>query len=191
MGADELLRRLVTALEEEGVPYAIGGSVASMAYGEPRATLDIDVVASLGPDQVEAFCARFPAAEFYVDPEVAQEAVRAGGQFNIIHPSSGMKIDVFSDRNDDVAKNQVKRGRHMPALPGLTAVFSPAEELIVKKLEYYRVGGSDKHLRDVRAILDISGPEVDLDRISDWVDRLGLEDVWSMVSAADHDRRAE
>ena len=93
-----------------------------------------------------------------------------------------MKIDVFSDKRDEVAKSQIERSRRLPALPGFTASFSPAEELIVKKMQYYQLGGSDKHLRDVRAMLDISGADIDVGRIQDWVDRLGLGDVWGMVS---------
>lgn len=76
MGADELLRYLVTALEEVGVPYAIGGSIASIAYGEPRSTLDIDVVASLDATTVVGFCRRFPPGDFYLDLEAASAAVQ-------------------------------------------------------------------------------------------------------------------
>lgn len=182
MQADELLRFLVAALEDVGVPYALGGSIASIAYGEPRATLDIDVIASLDADNLAPFCARFPPGDFYLDPDTAAKAVRDGTPFTIIHPSSGMKIDVFSDKRDEVAKSQIERSRRLPALPGFTASFSPAEELIVKKMQYYQLGGSDKHLRDVRAMLDISGADIDVGRIQDWVDRLGLGDVWGMVS---------
>ena len=67
MQADELLRFLVAALEDVGVPYALGGSIASIAYGEPRATLDIDVIASLDADNLAPFCARFPPGDFYLD----------------------------------------------------------------------------------------------------------------------------
>lgn len=181
MGADDLLRHLVTALEEAGVSYAVGGSMASIVYGEPRSTLDIDVVASFDADKLADFCSRFPPSDFYLDPDAASTAVRLGGQFNIIHPDSGMKIDVFSDQ-DEIARSQIERGRRLPALPGLTAVFSPAEELIVKKLQYYRMGESDKHLRDVRAMLDISIEEIDLERVRKWVERLDLADLWELVS---------
>ena len=103
MGADELLRYLVTALEEVGVPYALGGSIASIAYGEPRATLDIDVVVSLDSENLVAFCRRFPPGEFHLDVDAADVAMREGAQFNIIHPTSGLKIGVFSDKKDEVA----------------------------------------------------------------------------------------
>ena len=75
MGFDDLLRLLVAALEEMNIPYAIGGSVASIAYGEPRATLDIDVVTSMEPSIVDAFCGRFSPDDFYVDADAAPQAV--------------------------------------------------------------------------------------------------------------------
>jgi hypothetical protein len=182
VGADELLRHLVAALEDVGVPYAIGGSMASIAYGEPRATLDIDVVVSLRSENLGAFCEHFPPGDFYLSRDAARIAIRGGAQFNIIHPASGMKIDVFSDKADAVSRSQIERGRRLQALEGLTAVFSSAEELIVKKLQYYQLGASDKHLRDVRSMLDISAEEIDLERIEDWVERLGLLEEWALVS---------
>lgn len=180
MEQGDLLRLLVAALEDSGTPYAIGGSVASIAFGEPRSTLDIDVVTALDAERLEQLQRHFPAPEFHFDLVAAKAAVQRGEPFNIIHPTSGMKIDVFSDR-DEVARSQIERGRRLAALPGLTAVFSAPEELIVKKLQYFAMGGSDKHLRDIRAMLEISADEIDLDRLGMWVERLGLEDEWSRV----------
>ncbi|MBI3630450.1 MAG: hypothetical protein HY217_12900 [Candidatus Rokubacteria bacterium] len=80
----ELLRHLVEILEAVGVEYMIGGSQASMYYGEPRFTRDIDVVVAFRTEHLAAFLGRFPAEEFYVDEQTAREAIRSAGQFNII-----------------------------------------------------------------------------------------------------------
>lgn len=152
-----------------------------MAYGEPRATLDIDVVVRLAPADVDRLKAQFPSDEYYLDVEAAREAVARRSQFNIIHPGSGMKIDVFVE-GDEVERAQIEDRRRMPALHGLQATFSPPEELILKKLLYLQAGGSDKHARDIRAMLDISGPEIDLDRVERSVRELGLLQVWKLVS---------
>ena len=181
MAGDELLRHLVSVLEELDIPYALAGSIASIAYGEPRATLDIDVVVELAESSIAALSQRFPAPDYYMDAEAAVDAVRRGSQFTIIHPSSGLKVDVFPER-DEVAVSQLARRRRMAALPGLTATFSPPEELILKKLIYYEAGGSDKHLRDIRAMLDVSADEIEQDRVTSWADRLGLADLWALVS---------
>ena len=181
MQAADLLRHLVSVLEELDLPYALAGSIASMAYGEPRATLDIDVVVRLDPADIDRLKTRFPSDEFYLDVEAAGIAIAEGSQFNIIHPSSGLKIDVFVE-GDEVEHIQIEDRRRMPALPGLTAAFSPPEELILKKLLYYRDGGSDKHVRDVRAMLEISGDEIDLDRIERGAEALDLGEIWKSVS---------
>ena len=181
MQAADLLRHLVSVLEELDLPYALAGSIASMAYGEPRATLAIDVVVRLDPTDIERLKARFPSDEFYLDVEAAGEAVAERSQFNIIHPSSGLKIDVFVE-GDEVERVQIGDRRRLPALPGFTAAFSPPEELILKKLLYYRDGGSDKHLRDIRAMLEISGDEIDVDRVERGAKSLDLREIWTTVS---------
>lgn len=181
MQAADLLRHLVSVLEELDLPYALAGSIASMAYGEPRATLDIDVVVRLAPGDISRLKTHFPSDEFYLDVEAAGEAIAEGSQFNIIHPSSGLKIDVFAE-GDEVERVQIEDRRRMPVLPGVTAAFSPPEELILKKLLYYRDGGSEKHLRDIRAMLEISGDEIDVDRVERGAGALGLLEIWRTVS---------
>ncbi len=180
MQAADLLRHLVTVLEELDLPYALVGSIASMAYGEPRATLDIDVVVRLEPTDAVRLETRFPRDEFYLDVEAVREAIRERSQFNIIHPSSGLKIDVFVE-GDEVERIQIEDRRRLPALPGLAASFSPPEELILKKLLYYRDGGSEKHLRDIKAMLEISGTEIDVDRVARGAEALGIQEQWSSV----------
>ncbi len=99
MEPDELLRYVIEALEGIDVPYALAGSIASIAYGEPRSTLDIDLVADLQHQDVARLKGRFPAPEFYLSEEAAAEAVEHRHQFNIIHPASGFKVDVFVIRS--------------------------------------------------------------------------------------------
>src|SRR5205823_13190099 len=95
MGPSELLRRLAEVLERLPIPYLVTGSMATIAYGEPRFTNDIDVVVALRLDQVDAFCTSFPEPEFYCHREAVVQAVHQRFQFNIIHFESGLKIDVI------------------------------------------------------------------------------------------------
>src|SRR3989442_1542813 len=95
MEPSELLRRFVEVLERLHVPYLVTGSMATIAYGEPRLTNDIDIVVDLPLDQVDAFCESFPQDEFYCYREAVIEAVRQRSLFNIIHFESGLKIDVI------------------------------------------------------------------------------------------------
>lgn len=183
MAPDELLRHLVEALEALDLRYAIGGSMASIVYGEPRATLDIDVVVDLAARDAARLKDSLEPHGFVLDDRAARDAIRDRRQFKVLHPESGMKVDVFV-MGDVVERSQIERRRRLAALPGLTATFSPPEELIVKKLEYHASGGGDKHLRDIASMLVISGEEIDRERIEARVGDTGLEAAWKAVLEA-------
>src|SRR4051812_503634 len=93
------------------------GSLASAAYGEPRLTQDIDIVIQPTAHQLEEICRAFPTSEFYVSPEAAQQALRQGGQFNVLEPSSGNKIDFMIAKTDDWGRAQLDRRRRLLLLP--------------------------------------------------------------------------
>src|SRR5262249_9674361 len=80
----------------------IVGSMASMAYGEPRFTNDIDILADLAEEHVSVLEAEFPAPDFYLSLMVAREAIRTRRQFNIIHVPSGLKLDIIQRKDKEV-----------------------------------------------------------------------------------------
>jgi hypothetical protein len=170
---DELLRRMVEVLEEQGITYLLVGSLASGVYGEPRFTQDIDVVVELRPIQVARLCEAFPAPEYYVSEAAAREAVACGGQFNVIHPTSGLKIDFMVARGDPWGQSQIGRRRREQILPGRLGYTAAPEDVIIAKLWYYQEGGSEKHLRDIASMFRISGDQIDKQYIAHWVDQLG------------------
>src|SRR5687767_3407566 len=92
----DLLRYVVGVLERLNVPYFVTGSTALIYFGEPRFTNDIDIVVRLMPGRIRDLCSEFPEDEFYVSQDAARDSVRTGGQFNIIHPGSGLKIDLMT-----------------------------------------------------------------------------------------------
>ena len=177
----ELLRYLADVLESLGVEYMIGGSQASIYYGEPRLTRDIDVVVDLGAQHLPAFLGRFPAGEFYVDGEAAREAVETARQFNIIHPASGLKIDVYVNPDTPYDRTRLGRRQKLPVLSGVEAYFARPEDVILYKLIYSQQSGSELHLRDVLGILSVSGPELDEAYIEEWAGRLGLTKIWEQM----------
>ena len=183
MPPGDLLRTLVEALEELEVPYALGGSVASIAYGEPRSTRDIDVVADMTMEHVDGMATRMPEPDFFLDGTAAREAIGCRRPFNILHVASGMKIDVFPPA-DELARRQIGRAVRIEVAPDLRAWFSPPEELIVQKMRYYREGGSEKHLRDIASMLAISPGEIDREEIDRLAARFGVDDVWREILAA-------
>lgn len=181
MEQDELLRHLVGALERLGLPYLVTGSIATIYYGEPRFTNDIDVVVELPASRINDFLREFPDDSFYASEEAARRAVAGHRQFNVIHPASGLKVDVVIPAGDALDRSRFARRRRVSLGPGCTASFAAPEDVVLKKMVFYRDGGSDKHLRDIAGVLQVSGAEVDREYVAEWADRLGLSDLWESI----------
>lgn len=184
MEQSDLLRYVTRILEKLKLPYFVTGSVATIFFGEPRFTNDIDIVVALPEGEVSDFCSAFPAEEFYVSEDSVRRAVANRRQFNILHPTSGLKVDVMIPDDNPFNRGRFARSRRLQPAPDYDAAFASPEDVILKKMEYYREGGSEKHLRDIGGILRISGEEIDSDYIEEWSDRLGLSNIWRKVWAA-------
>jgi len=181
MGPFELLKKVVDVFAGLQISYLVTGAVASIAYGEPRLTNDIDIVADLKEDHVDGLVRAFPPDNFYIDEEMVRQAIQKHGQFNIIHPSSGLKVDVMIKKNTPHDKSRFERIRRIFPMESYQANFSAPEDVIIKKMEYYKEGGSDKHLRDIAGILKISGESVDRNYIFEWAQHLGLLEIWDAI----------
>jgi hypothetical protein len=182
MDPSELLERLARTLEALRIPYLITGSMATIAYGEPRFTNDIDVVVRLASHQVDELCRAFPAEEFYISREAVADAVAHRAQFNVLHPTSGLKIDVIVADDSEFNQARFSRARSLRIAAGRDVTFASPEDVIIKKLVFNREGGSEKHLRDISGVLKIMGDEIDRAYIERWVQRLGLTREWSSVT---------
>lgn len=183
MGPYELLQRVTEVFEGLKIPYLVTGSIASMAYGEPRLTNDIDIVAGISEKHIPSLISAFPQEQFYISEDMIKEAIRHHGQFNIIHPASGLKVDVIIRKDTVFDQSRFKRARKISAGESYEAAFASPEDVIIKKMEYYKEGGSEKHLRDIAGILKISGDAVDRNYIAYWSGQLGLSDIWNAIQS--------
>ena len=181
MEPSELLHFLVKALERLQLRYFVTGSTVTVFYGEPRFTNDIDVVVDLPEAAVTEFCRQFPGDEFYLSEEAARDAIRRRSQFNIIHPRSGLKIDVMIPVASEFNKSRFDRMRKVQAGADWEACFAAPEDAIIKKMEYFREGGSEKHLRDIAGVLKTSGSGIDMDYIERWARALAVADIWHAI----------
>jgi len=177
----ELLLYAVRTFEQIKIPYALVGSFASGIWGETRFTQDIDFVIDLQHDQIEPLCAAFPADTFYVSRSAVEEAVLLRRPCNVIHPTSGNKIDLMVLGDTPWARAQIDRRRNVELSPNCIACVAAPEDVILGKLIYYHEGGSEKHLRDITGILKISGDSVDRDYIHRFVNQLDIADIWQAV----------
>jgi hypothetical protein len=177
----KLLRYLADALEALGTDYMISGSHASIYYGEPRLTRDVDVIVALRVDHLPALLSRFPADEYYVDGAAAREAIRTSGQFNIIHPSSGLKIDIYVNPDTPYDRTRLARRQRLPLVPGVSAFFARPEDIILYKLLYQQQVESGMHVRDIVGIIRVSGAELDEHYIRHWAEQLGVRTAWDRI----------
>lgn len=170
---------VVTALEAAEIPYMITGSVAAMAYGEPRLTNDLDVVVLLAPRHIPAFRTAFQGDAFYVpDREVILDEIRHRGQFNVLHIDSGSKVDFILCKNTDFARNEFSRRQVVRLTADTESQSATPEDVILSKLAYYKEGRSRKHLDDIAGILRIGIQEIDEAYIQHWAEELELSAEW-------------
>lgn len=181
MEQSDLLRCAADTLERLGLVYFVTGSTASIMYGEVRFTNDIDIVVDLPASKAKLFCAAFPGPEFYVSEPAVLDAIRLRHQFNVLHPRSGLKIDVIIASESEFDQSRIKRRRMIQALPDKQLVFAAPEDVILKKLAYFKEGGSEKHLRDIAGMLRVQGAKIDRAYIADWAQRLGLTESWEEI----------
>jgi hypothetical protein len=184
MQEGELFLVFVRPLNRAGIPYIVTGGVAAISYGEPRLTRDVDLVVHLGLQDVTSLQTLFPADQFYVPPseEIAKEIRREGrGQFNIIHMESAFKADFYPAGRDSLSLWAFAHKREI-RYQGEVVILAPPEYVIVRKLEFYREGGSEKHVRDIRSMLAISGEQIDLRVVKEFVGTYGLQKEWQVAS---------
>jgi hypothetical protein len=171
----ELLASIIERLEQAGIPYMVTGSLASSYHGEPRATRDIDIVIDPDAGALAQLVDSLRAAGFYVDRDVAFDAPAARSQFNAIGPDAS-KVDFIIRRDRPFSIEEFGR-RQRADLLGTPGFVTTAEDLVIAKLEWAAVSGSDRQLADVAGILAIA-ERLDTGYIDRWVGALGLEDAW-------------
>jgi hypothetical protein len=185
MEPEGLLRHVRDTCQQLELTYLVVGSMATIAYGEPRFTNDIDVAIDLPTSKIAKFCAAFPSDDFYVSQAAVEQAVAKLFQFNVIHPASGLKVDFMVLSESEFDKSRTSRRRSLPVFEDGDASFASPEDVIVKKLVYYEEGKSEKHLRDIESVLDIQGDKIDREYIAYWAQCFSVLSVWQALLAED------
>jgi hypothetical protein len=177
----ELLRALepvVEALEVLGVPYYVGGSVASSARGIPRASLDVDVVVQLEPQHITALVEHLQET-YYLDETRLREAVAARRSFNLIHLETMLKVDVFVSKGRAFDRLAQDRARPEAIEEGRGIFIASAEDIVLAKLEWFRAGAevSERQWSDVLGVLRTQGDALDVHYLEQWAADLGVKDL--------------
>lgn len=170
-------------LKKNKLEYFISGSVAAIVYGEPRLTHDIDLIISLNNNNITKFVDAFPSDLFYCPPkEVIKTEIKrtSRGHFNLIHQETGFKADVYLIGQEILQKwaleNKIKIN-----FAGSDIFLAPVEYVIIKKLEFYKEGHSQKHIEDIKNILINSEHLINFTFLNKNIKSMGLEEVWKLA----------
>src|SRR5688572_8117742 len=171
------LKLVIEALEAAGVEYLIGGAIAEWAWGEPRATQDLDLVINIPIEAVGRLSKELEKRNMLVPAEIILNSIvedRADIPINAIHMYSGLKADLYPVREGDelrqIAFQRRERVDYGPPI-GQVYIHSP-EDLILYKLIYFAISHQPKHSRDIAAILRAKKNQLDFAYIEVWVTRL-------------------
>ncbi len=173
MEQQALLLRVVEILDHLKISYMITGSFAVNFYGTPRLTHDIDLVVQLPAENADALAQQFPS-DFYADPQAMREAIREESMFNVIDPTSGLKIDFWILKKDAFDRERFRRRRALPVF-GHDLWMPSAEDVILSKLLWYKEAQADKHLNDARGVWELQKQSLDRAYLDLWAPRLSVK----------------
>ena len=166
----DVLNRVSEGLSAQSLPFMLTGSFALAYYATPRMTRDLDIVVALAAGDVEALLSTF-SSDFYIDADVVRAAIQNKRLFNMMHLSSGIKVDLIVRKSSEYRLTEFARRQRVTVGSVLTWIVS-REDLILSKLVWSLDSGSDLQLRDVRQLL--AGP-IDVDYLNRWAPGLGVE----------------
>jgi len=175
-----VLMLVVGVFEHLRIPYLIVGSMASALYGVARSTLDVDIVAKLHQEQVDALVKAL-GDDFYADDEMIRDAIRHRSSFNLIHLKTIFKVDVFICKERPFDRIQFERRVEQKFTTNREqkAFMTTAEDIILAKLEWYLLGSevSDRQWRDILGVLKVQAGRLDMDYLRHWAVELNVADL--------------
>jgi len=183
MTSADLLGRIVSRLEAAGIPAMLTGSFAAAYHGRPRATQDLDFVIAPTPTQIRSFVRSLPTPEYYVDEETALEALRTESHFNVVDLATGWKVDLICRKSRPFSRTEFER-RLRANIGGLALDVATAEDVILSKLEWAKLGGSARQIEDVASLLAVRRGELDSQYLDRWVLALGVTAQWNAARTA-------
>jgi hypothetical protein len=190
MSPPDLHRLLLGPIHRTGIEYMVTGGVAAIAYGEPRLTNDVDIVLRGTGRDAARLAAQFSTTEYYVPPLEALEGELNRpryGHANLIHNATGLRADLYIAGDDPLHAWAFER-RRSELIAGEPVWFAPIEYVIVRKLEYYAQMGSPRHVRDIRAMIRVSGDMIDRSALMTLAEEKGLMAVWREAEQRDEGR---
>lgn len=177
MEQQDLLKEVGKILNELKIPYSITGGMAIAVWGRPRFTAGIDVIVELFSENLGQLARRLLQIDkdVYVDERMMQRALERHGEFNFIHPASGLKVDFWILKNEPYAKEQIRR-RISKTIDGTKVYFVSPEDLILSKLRWHQQTGSELQLRDIKSVIQFQ-KKLDWKYLRKWSTIQGTQDI--------------
>ena len=179
-----VLSQLVEVLDRLGIQYAVGGSLASSAYGVVRFTQDADITVPPFLDKIVPFVKRIESW-FYVSQEAVMQANHLRSSFNLIHFETAFKIDIFVEKDTAFDRGLLLRRKRLdlPGVDSRSLSFVSPEDDVLLKLRWYTEGGqvSERQWRDILGVLAVQGETLDYDYLRDQAQALGLTPLLDRV----------
>lgn len=186
MSQPDLLKLVITRLDEAGIEYMLTGSVVSSLQGEPRATHDIDFVIAIRStpaDAAHTLKAAFPDPEFHLDEDAVRAAIAERGMFNLVHMREGDKVDFWLLTTEAFDQARFAR-RAVEEFQGVRLVISRAEDTILMKLRWAAMsGGSEKQFVDALRVYEVQHGQLDQSYLDTWAARLGVTALLARLRA--------
>ena len=183
MIGEDVFRKITSALDRAGIEYMLTGSFASVHYGAPRATQDIDIVIRAEPARLKSLVEALNREQFYADVDDALEAHRRESMFNVIDRTTGWKIDLIIRKSRPFSQEEFGRRRAVD-LEGIKIFVASAEDIVIAKLEWAKRGESQRQIEDVAKILRLRKEALDQPYLEKWISHLGLGEQWRAARIA-------
>ena len=175
MSQQELLRRVIQALDDAGIEYMVTGSVASSLQGEPRSTHDIDLVAAMERAAAGKLAKAFPPPDFHLDEESIVDAINNQSMFNLIDVTTGDKVDFWILTNAPFDRSRFSR-KYVEEVMGMRIAVSSPEDTILAKLRWAKLsGGSEKQFTDALRVYEVQFETLGMDYLQSWAKKLGVD----------------
>ena len=176
-----VVKAFLDEVERLGIPYVVGGSFASGAWGDPRQTNDLDVAVWLGAEKVDGLVAALEE-EFIVHAEEVRQTLvdpEPYRSFQALHAEEIFKIDVFVPHDTPYVRSEFGRAKRVELLPGLFVLCSTAEDIVIRKLLWYEAGNrvSDRQWNDLMRVLECQAPTLDYAYLGRWAGELGIGEL--------------
>lgn len=183
MGPRELLLVAVDVLERLNIRYFVTGSFGSAVYGEFRFTNNINIVIAPNHGNLRDLIEAISTHRLSVKQDVIGVTLESTTNFSAMHSATGLKIDFIVSNVDQYNKVRFDRANRIEFAPDRTAWFASPEDVILKKLEHFKMGASDTHLRDIASMIKISGETFDRDYLERWAKTLDVIEEWEAVKS--------